>query len=78
MDLFTTLLSLSGLEIPQDRPIDGLDLSGALLKGETFDRPVFFYRGDLLFAVRFGPYKMHLWTWTTPQSELDQVRFGLG
>ena len=73
MDLFTTLLNLTGLKAPNDRVIDGLDLSGSLVRGEEFERPVFFYRGNTLFAVRFGPYKMHLWTWTTPQSELDLV-----
>ncbi len=31
------------------------------------------YRGDLLYAVRKGPYKMHLWTWTTPEKELEKV-----
>ena len=75
MDLFTTFLSMSGLDIPNDRTFDGVDLSGPLIEGLSFERPVFFYRGDLLFAVRMGPYKMHLWTWTTPQSELDKVSF---
>ena len=73
MDLFTTFLNLTGLKVPDDRVVDGLDLSGSLVRGEEFQRPVFFYRGNTLFAVRFGPYKMHLWTWTTPQSELDLV-----
>ena len=27
------------------------------------EKPVFFYRGNLLYAVRFGDYKMHMWTW---------------
>jgi len=73
MDLFTTFLNLSGIDAPRDRTLDGLDLSGPLLNHQEFERPVFYYRGDLLFAVRHGPYKMHLWTWTTPQSELDKV-----
>ena len=73
MDLFTTFARLAGLQVPEDRVIDGLDLSEALFSGTESDRPVFYYRGNLLFAVRFGNYKMHLWTWTTPQKELDQV-----
>ena len=73
MDLFNTFARIAGLKVPEGRIVDGIDLTDALLSGTEFDRPVFFYRGNLLFAVRSGPYKMHLWTWTTPQSELDQV-----
>jgi len=73
MDLFTTFARLAELKVPEDRVIDGINLMDALFSGTEVDRPVFFYRGNLLFAVRSGPYKMHLWTWTTPQSELDQV-----
>ena len=29
-------------------------------------RPVFMYRGDTLFKVRYGHYKAHLYTWGTP------------
>ena len=38
------------------------------------ERSVFYYRGNLLMAVRHGHYKMHLWTWTTPNDELEKVR----
>ena len=34
------------------------------------DHPIFFYRGDLLMAVRKGPYKMHMITWATPDKYL--------
>ena len=36
------------------------------------NRSVFYYRGNLLMAVRSGHYKMHLWTWTTPNEELEK------
>lgn len=38
MDLFTTSLSLAGLEQPRDRAIDGLDLLPAMLQGRLTDR----------------------------------------
>lgn len=38
MDLFTTSLSLAGLELPRDRVIDGLDLLPAMLQGQRMER----------------------------------------
>lgn len=38
MDLFTTSLSLAGLEPPRDRAIDGLSLLPAMLQGQLMDR----------------------------------------
>lgn len=38
MDLFTTSLSLVGLQAPSDRQIDGVDLLPAILRGELIDR----------------------------------------
>ena len=35
--------------------------------GNHPDHPIFFYRGDLLMALRKGPYKMHMITWATPE-----------
>ena len=40
MDLFTTSLSLAGLEPPSDSVIDGLDLLPAMLQGQLMDRLV--------------------------------------
>lgn len=60
MDLFATSLKLAGAEIPTDRPIDGLDLSGVLLRNEPTPRQsYFYYRGTRLFAVRKGAFKGH-------------------
>lgn len=38
MDLFTTCLSLAGLQPPGDRQIDGIDLLPVLLQGKLIDR----------------------------------------
>ncbi|XP_014352612.1 N-acetylgalactosamine-6-sulfatase isoform X2 [Latimeria chalumnae] len=64
MDLFTTGLSLAGLEVPKDREIDGIDLTPVLLQNQVIDRPIFYYRGNEMMAVRSGMYKAHYWTWS--------------
>ncbi|XP_069981768.1 N-acetylgalactosamine-6-sulfatase [Penaeus vannamei] len=60
------------LEIAR-KEIDGLPLARALQHPELeIARPVFFYRGDRLMAVRLGGYKLHVWTWSTPTYELQK------
>lgn len=73
MDFFATFLDIAGLPLPKDRIFDSQSLKVALTNGTENSRPVFFYRGNLLYAVRQGNYKMHLWTWTTPVNELQKV-----
>lgn len=72
MDLFTTTLSLAGLKSPDDRVIDGIDLSPVLLQSKVIDRSIFYYRGNEMMAVRLGMYKAHYWTWTNSWAELKQ------
>jgi len=63
MDLFATSLKLAGVPIPTDRIIDGEDMSPILFgNGKGLRDTMIYYRGDELFAVRKGPYKMHLQT----------------
>ncbi|XP_010224906.1 PREDICTED: N-acetylgalactosamine-6-sulfatase [Tinamus guttatus] len=69
MDLFTTSLSLAGLQPPSDRQIDGIDLLPAILQGQLIDRPIFYYRGNEMMAVRVGLYKAHYWTWSNSWEE---------
>ncbi|XP_069758053.1 N-acetylgalactosamine-6-sulfatase [Narcine bancroftii] len=72
MDLFTTSLNLAGLQPPNDRQLDGIDLSPVLLQNKVINRPVFYYRGNELMAVRLGEYKAHYWTWSNSWEELQQ------
>ena len=63
MDLLPTLASLSGARAPEDRVIDGQDISqvfhGDIVKSD--DPEVFyFYAGWRLAAVREGKWKLHL------------------
>ncbi|XP_052816972.1 N-acetylgalactosamine-6-sulfatase-like isoform X1 [Mya arenaria] len=72
MDLYTTLAKLAGQEPPSDRVVDGIDLSQALLQNNVVDRPILYYRGNELMAVRLGDYKAHLWTWTNSIQEFNR------
>jgi len=63
MDLFTTSLTLAGVPLPEDRIIDGQDLSTVLLGLESGPRETLeYYRGSRLMAFRQGPWKMHFIT----------------
>lgn len=63
MDLFTTAVRLAGGKVPDDRPIDGLDLTPLLTgKGKSPRDTMFYYRGPDLYAVRHGPWKAHFIT----------------
>lgn len=63
MDVFTTCLKLAGATVPEDRVIDGLDLTPLLTgKGPGPRDVMFFYRGVQLYAVRKGPFKAHFIT----------------
>ncbi|TNN80494.1 N-acetylgalactosamine-6-sulfatase [Liparis tanakae] len=73
MDLFTTSLALAGLRPPDDRALDGLDLTPVLLNRShgLQSRPIFFYRGNELMAVRLGQHKAHYWTWSNSWEEFN-------
>lgn len=63
MDLFTTCGKLCGAKLPDDRQIDGVDISPALLgTGESPRQTMFYYRAKKLYAVRHGQYKVHFFT----------------
>lgn len=64
MDILPTFCALSGTTPPQDRILDGYDLSPLLL-GKTDKSPrdtVYYWREEKLFAVRQGPWKAHFIT----------------
>lgn len=63
MDLYTTFSNLAGVAIPDDRVVDGVDLSPTLFEEKASPRnDMFYYRGDVLYAVRVGDYKAHFIT----------------
>ena len=84
MDLFVTSAKLAGATPPQDRPLDGLDISPLLFGTGTVEREAFFYyRGDKLYAARVGPWKAHYITRTAygagkPEPHDPPLLFHLG
>ena len=74
MDLFATVLRAAGVDIPDDRPIDGNDLL-PLLRGETDTSPTqvyHYFRGNQLQAVRKGPWKLQRVTGEDELFHLDR------
>lgn len=61
IDLFPTIAKMAGATMPNDRVIDGLDIS-AIINGQDLklDRPYFYYQHQELRAVRMGKWKLHL------------------
>lgn len=63
MDLLPTFSRMAGVSLPEDRILDGTDLTPAL---EGLDKSprntMFYYRGSELYAVRMGAYKAHFIT----------------
>ncbi|MEK9741123.1 MAG: hypothetical protein RLZZ248_750 [Bacteroidota bacterium] len=63
MDLFTTFSALANVPLPNDRILDGVDLSPVLFhKKESPRKTVFYYRGDELYALRLKGFKAHFKT----------------
>lgn len=63
MDLFTTFSKMAGAKIPDDRVIDGVDLSETLLHLAPSPRNgILYYRGTELYAARLGDFKAHFIT----------------
>ncbi|MGI9232937.1 MAG: sulfatase family protein [Woeseiaceae bacterium] len=62
-DLFVTLAHLGGGTVPDDRPIDGVDVRAVLSGGELPQRTVFWALdsvSDLEFVVRSGDWKLFI------------------
>lgn len=65
LDILPTACALAGVALPDDRAYDGYDLSPLLIDGKESPRKeMLYYRGDELYAVRFGPWKAHFITQT--------------
>jgi len=80
IDFYPTLASLAGAEVPTDRMIDGIDISG-LLKGERTEsgRDTFFYYwGNALEAVRHRNFKLHLLKGDKETKELYDLSVDVG
>jgi len=61
MDLLPTFANLAGTKTPTDRTIDGKDITSLLLAKQGVKTPhdaFYYYRGNHLFAVRSGRWKL--------------------
>ena len=63
IDVMPTILSIAGIESPEDRPLDGVDLSPAIFNQlPAPDRPLYWAslsnRGSRAEAMREGPWKL--------------------
>ncbi|MGE9270640.1 MAG: sulfatase family protein [Verrucomicrobiales bacterium] len=75
MDLLPTFATLAGVELPDERVIDGEDILPVLVEGSKSPHEAFFYfKGNTLKAVRSGPWKLHLGKATGK----GRVRRGMG
>jgi len=75
LDLLPTFCALAGIDPPQDRILDGGDLSPVLEgTGKSPRQTVFFYRGEDIWAVRHGPYKVHYTTKELPFGDTPVVK----
>lgn len=61
MDLFPTLATIAGGTVPDDRPIDGMDMSDFFLGNtESSGRDGFVvYMGNDVFGVKWRDWKLH-------------------
>ncbi len=59
MDWFPTFVRLAGAALPDDRPIDGRDITGVLMnKGPRAEQTLLFFDGARLEAYRSGDWKV--------------------
>lgn len=62
LDLYPTIATLAGAELPADRIYDGADILPILKagEGESLHDFYYYYNGMNLQAIRRGPWKLHL------------------
>jgi arylsulfatase A len=67
LDLLPTFAALAGAKVPNDRIIDGVDISAVLTgQKEVGKDTVYFYKGRELYAIRKGAWKAHFKTISRP------------
>ena len=67
MDFLPTLAELAGVSLPPSLVLDGHSITSVLLsRPVTNHHPVFFYRGNILYAVRWQHYKVMILYNTIP------------
>lgn len=64
MDIFVTALELTGVEPPANRPLDGKSLVPLMKNSSAASAhsDYFYWRGNAVFAMRHGDFKLHFYT----------------
>lgn len=81
MDLYPTLASIAGAEIPHDRIIDGKNIGPLIFSDTHVPSPhhaFFYYNGNNLEAVRSGNWKLHSRKDETAIEELYDLNSDVG
>lgn len=74
MDLFPTFMNLAGVRLPNDRVLDGVDLSRSLLDAAPSPRKsMLFFRGTQILAYRNEALKAHLKTKNGFGLDLEEI-----
>lgn len=81
VDLYPTIAAMASADIPTDRTIDGVDMSGLFYGTDIGKQPErcipYYLRGDLQ-AVRVGDWKLHLARNAEPVRELYDLAKDIG
>lgn len=73
IDLYTTLAKLGGAQVPEDRQVDGKDLSDLIFKQSESPRDTFVYHAfGALQAVRKGPWKLYACRRSFPSKPVEE------
>tara|TARA_B100000700_G_scaffold312936_1_gene397271 strand:+ start:1195 stop:2640 length:1446 start_codon:yes stop_codon:yes gene_type:complete len=79
MDLYPTLATWGGVDVPTDRTLDGRDLGPLLESGCPPDEQPFLYiLGGNIEAVRLGRWKLHVRKWNSEQIRLYDLVADVG
>ncbi len=79
MDLYPTIAGWCGVDVPDDRTLDGRDLGGLLHDGDGLDEAPFFYMlGGNVEAVRLGRWKLHVRKWNEERVRLYDLVDDIG
>jgi arylsulfatase A-like enzyme len=80
IDLFPTLAAIAGVEVSDERALDGVDLSPVVTgrHEDSVNDTFFYYRGNALEAVRVGDWKLHVHKGSEPLQALFNLRDDVG
>ena len=79
MDLYPTIAGWCGIDVPDDRTLDGRDLGNLLYGGDgPEEAPFFFMLGGNVEAVRFGRWKLHVRKWNKERVRLYDLVDDIG